>query len=132
MNIDLLIFLITAPITVITLTTFFSVLLYRQKRKKKMYAQVEEVLDDYVLEYIYSGVASPAEFPEEPTRDGYTFVGWFDALYGGNEYDDHREEDTNNDGTEYYDDEIAHVGNAFITGNPNLIIIPHPRIKMTQ
>ena len=54
------------------------------------------------------------------------------VLYGGNELNESCEEDTNNDETKYYDDEIAHVGNAFVTGNPNLVIIPHPRIKMTQ
>ena len=51
-GVDLLIFLITTPTSVIALTTFFSILLYRQKRRKKMYALVEEVLDDYVLNII--------------------------------------------------------------------------------
>ncbi|MBR4830465.1 MAG: InlB B-repeat-containing protein, partial [Bacilli bacterium] len=49
------------------------------------------VLDDYQLEYIYVDTTSPATFPSNPTREGYTFVGWFDAQYGGNEYTSYAE-----------------------------------------
>ena len=44
------------------------------------------VLDDYQLEYIYVETLKPVEFIDEPTRSGYIFKGWYDAIAGGNEY----------------------------------------------
>ena len=49
------------------------------------------VLDDYQLEYIYVDTSESVVFPNNPTRDGYTFVGWFDSIYGGNEYTSYSE-----------------------------------------
>ena len=42
------------------------------------------VLQDYQLEYIYVDTIQPAKFPSDPTREGYTFKGWYDAVAGGN------------------------------------------------
>ena len=46
------------------------------------------VTNDVLLEYESTDVISSAVFPENPTRDGYTFVGWYDtsASAGGNKY----------------------------------------------
>ena len=44
------------------------------------------VLEDIVLTYDKTETFTPAEFPEDPTRDEYEFVGWYDAVAGGNGY----------------------------------------------
>ena len=50
------------------------------------------VLDDYQLEYIYVETLKPVEFPEDPTRSGYIFKGWYDAVAGGNKYTSYSED----------------------------------------
>ena len=50
------------------------------------------VNSDITLVYDYVEVQSGAEFPEDPTRNGYTFKGWYDALAGGDKYTSYNDE----------------------------------------
>ena len=48
--------------------------------------EIINVTEDTVIEPDYTITYSSASFPANPTRTGYTFMGWFDAEFGGNIY----------------------------------------------
>ena len=50
-----------------------------------------EVTENATIEPDYIETVIPAEFPSEPTRDNYEFVGWFDAEEDGTEYTEYNE-----------------------------------------
>ena len=41
----------------------------------------------------YEDYSDEAEFPENPTREGYAFLGWFDEEEGGNKYTEYSEKE---------------------------------------
>ena len=49
------------------------------------------VIEDVVIEPDYRESTTPVEFPEEPTRDEYIFVGWFTEETGGGNVDSYSE-----------------------------------------
>ncbi len=52
--------------------------------KDKQYICIESGYD--VFPY-YSALSEKIEYPEDPTKEGYTFDGWYDSLTGGKKYD---------------------------------------------
>ena len=50
-----------------------------------------EVTENATIEPDYIETVIGAEFPSEPTRDNYEFVGWFDAEEDGTEYTEYNE-----------------------------------------
>ena len=50
-----------------------------------------EVTENAVIEPDYIETVIPVEFPSDPTRDNYEFLGWFDAEEDGTEYTSYNE-----------------------------------------
>ncbi|MBO4601419.1 MAG: InlB B-repeat-containing protein [Bacilli bacterium] len=60
----------------------------KDKLTGEIYAEGETIIANHnmVLTENYIVTRVPATFPKTPTRNNYEFVGWFDAVEGGNEY----------------------------------------------